>query len=202
MTHAEIPVPDYKAEALALVEKWAKDGTYGVRPLPRGNKAKYAAWLGSEPLAAALRGAYTAGLADRSRRPSSDEALPNITPDELQLLLHLREDQLSNVHAVVESDRERWDMGFALSDRGLLAMVSHPKGGTFHITRLGLRVLENVLVGNTSLAASAPSDEAGKLREALETIARNHDDFGTFSGTQCAEIARAALKAAKTARKM
>ena len=67
------------------------------------------------------------------------------------------------------------------------------------LARLGYR---NVLVGNTSLAASAPSDEAGKLREALETIARNHDDFGTFSGTQCAEIARAALKAAKTARKM
>jgi hypothetical protein len=32
-----------------------------------------------------------------------------------------------------------------------------------------------------------------KYRQALEEIAQNHDGHATFSGTQCAEIAKAAL---------
>ena len=64
-----------------------------------------------------------------------------VTPEELLLLMRLRDNQGSGVHDVVEHDPEKWALGFALSDRGLLAMVDHPKGATFHITRLGLNTI-------------------------------------------------------------
>lgn len=73
---------------------------------------------------------------------------PIVSADELQLLMRLQENQQRNVHDVVESDQEMWKRGFALSDRGLLAMVSHPKGGTFHITRLGVMAISATLEAN------------------------------------------------------
>ena len=75
-----------------------------------------------------------------------------VTPEELLLLLRLRDNQGSGVHDVVERDPEKWALGFVLSDRGLLAMVDHPKGATFHITRLGL---------NTVLAALSKGEGNG-----------------------------------------
>ena len=83
-----------------------------------------------------------------------------------------------------------------------LKLVVEPKHGARQEYRISFGAADVLFHELAGMSGYAPSDEAGKLREALETIARNHDDFGTFSGTQCAEIARAALKAAKTARKM
>jgi|GEM_PF-3140381 len=64
-----------------------------------------------------------------------------LDPYDWQLLFSLEEDEAKGVNQVVENDQERWILGFRLSDIGYLAMVSHPKGGTFHLTRLGRKAI-------------------------------------------------------------
>lgn len=86
-----------------------------------------------------------AAAASQKRAEAAEAEIGELSPEELQLLMHLRDDQQSNVHSVVESDKEKWALGFALSDRGMLAMVSHFRGGTFHITRLGLKAIDAAL---------------------------------------------------------
>lgn len=52
---------DFEAEALALVEKWARDGSLGAKRTPAGT----AVFLASGPVAAALREAYAEALASK-----------------------------------------------------------------------------------------------------------------------------------------
>lgn len=65
--------------------------------------------------------------------------------EEMLLLMRLRDNQQNNVHDVVENDQELWRRGHNMSDRGLLAMASHPLGGIFHITKLGMLALNAAL---------------------------------------------------------
>jgi hypothetical protein len=96
----------------------------------------------AERIAAAYRAMIAAAPVSPSPAPVEAEVREALDGSELQLLMSLRTDQQQGVHSVVEGDQEMWKRGFALSDRGMLAMVSHPRGGTFHITRLGLKAID------------------------------------------------------------
>lgn len=86
-----------------------------------------------------LRQAWREGYAAGKRLAKSMEEL---TPHELQLLMQLQDARTANVHDVVEHDPAKWAMGKALSKRGYLALVPHPRGGTFHITHLGDKAVD------------------------------------------------------------
>ena len=68
----EVAAKDFEAEALALVEKWARDGSLGAKRTPAGT----AVFLASGPVAAALRGAYAEASSELERvKGERDQAL-------------------------------------------------------------------------------------------------------------------------------
>lgn len=65
-----------------------------------------------------------------------------LSPSDYQLLERLERDNVSDgLRHVVENDAALWSQGFRLSEAGLVAIEQHPKGGVFHITRLGMKAL-------------------------------------------------------------
>lgn len=83
-----------------------------------------------------------AGLAATAPAIVRQEVFTALSEPDYQLLDRLDRDNASRGSRYVnEDDAGLWRQGVRLSESGLIAIEPHPKGGVFHITRLGEKAL-------------------------------------------------------------
>ena len=83
-----------------------------------------------------------AGLAATTPAIVRQEVFTALSEPDYQLLDRLDRDNASRGSRYVnEDDAGLWRQGVRLSESGLIAIEPHPKGGVFHITRLGEKAL-------------------------------------------------------------
>lgn len=144
MTHAEIPVPD------------------DVRELAEALVTEFFPNSGGEERWGLIEGFSRGLLADRSRRPSSDEALG--TPS-AQWRKEGKPDPFSGQHYDLE--RSHLCRGDLTDDALANEVYLDPNIGNLTAAKERIRWLSRHIETALAALASAPSDEAGKLREAL-----------------------------------
>jgi hypothetical protein len=98
-------------------------------------------------------------LSLRTSPPPSGEAGEGVDLADLQLLMHLKDDNVwDGARPVVERDFEQC---FRLSEAGLIALEQVALGVRLHITRLGVRAISRALP-----TIKEPTDEVGTARSA------------------------------------
>jgi len=149
------PLPQNAAEAEAM-QKIVPAGNF---PLPQ-NAAEAEAMqkIGFEWLKAHAPDRLTdEGLASPTPAIVRHEVFTALSDSDYQLLCRFERDQLAGGwRYVVEDDAELLRQGARLSEAGLIFIEQQPRGGIFHITRLGMKALAGFRNSPTAQTSTNP----------------------------------------------
>jgi hypothetical protein len=85
-------------------------------------------------------------MASPANQSTIRELEETLSPEDLQLLMRLKDDNISGgARPVLESNFAKWDQAMRLSDAGLLAIEQIALGGVLHITRKGVAAVRSAL---------------------------------------------------------